>query len=118
MNHTGQVISFPNVPRRSRCHRLPRQRVFYLGNHAYSAGPVLCWQTEYWVKRLRKGEAWEVFATMPETSGRQRLSMGDYTHHEVREYFESVDFEITSDEWYAMGWRDPDGAEIIEMDDY
>ena len=118
MNHTGQVISFPDVPRRSRCHRLPRQRVFYLGNHAYSGGPGLCWQTEYWVKRLRKGEAWEIFATSPETSGRQRISMGECTPHEVREYFESVNFEITRGEWYAMGWRSTKGAEIMRFDAY
>ena len=117
MSHNAQVINFPNVPLKPRHHRLPRQRVFYLGSHEYSAGPGLYWRTEYWVKRQRKGEAWELFATSPEDSGKQRLSMGEYTPHEVREYFESVDFEITGDEWYAMGWRDPNGAEVIDFDE-
>jgi hypothetical protein len=50
MNHTAEVIPFPNEPRKQRHHRFPRQRVFYLGYHEYSAGPGLCWHTEYWVK--------------------------------------------------------------------
>jgi hypothetical protein len=87
MRHNAQVINFPNVPLKQRHHRFPRQRVFYLGYHEYSAGPGLCWQTEYWVKRLRRGEAWELFGTMPETSGKQRLSMGEHTPEEAREYF-------------------------------
>jgi len=50
MNHTAEVIPFPNEPRKQRHHRFPRQRVFYLGYHEYSARPGLCWHTEYWVK--------------------------------------------------------------------
>ena len=44
--------------------------------------------------------------------------MGDYTRHEVREYFESVNFEITRGEWYAMGWRSTESAEIMRFDAY
>ena len=115
MDHTAQVIPFPGVPAGSRDHRIPRQRVFYLGYHEYSAGPGLCWHTEYWLRRLRKGEAWELFGTMPDVSGRQRISMGEHTSDEAHEYFESVNFEITNAEWYAMGWRSPEGAEIIRI---
>ena len=110
------VASDIAVPAGSRDHRIPRQRVFYLGYHEYSAGPGLCWHTKYWVKRLRKGEAWELFGTMPDVSGPQRISMGEHTPDEAREYFESVGFEITNAEWYAMGWRSPEGAEILLID--
>ena len=53
---------------------------------------------------------------MPDVSGPQRISMGEHTPDQAREYFESVGFEITNAEWYAMGWRSPEGAEILLID--
>ena len=41
--------------------------------------------------------------------------MGTYTPEEVREYFDSVAFWISHEEWRAMGWLDPEGSEIIQL---
>ena len=117
MSHTAEIIAFPSPTGERPERRLPRQRVFYLGDHEYSLAPGACWRTEYWIKRLRKGVAWEIFATNPEDTGKQRLSMGEHSPCEMREYFESVAFYISNDEWYAMGWRDPDGANILNIDE-
>ena len=44
--------------------------------------------------------------------------MGEHTPDAAREYFESVNFEITSAKWYAMGRRDPSGENVYDMEEY
>lgn len=81
-----------------------RKRVFYLGFHSYSGGPGCCWNTSYWVKNIKKGKLWELYLSAEDSSNyRSRLYNGTYTVEELRDYFESVDFELAEDEWRDMG---------------
>ena len=91
---------------------IPPKRVFYLRNHYYSVGPGLSWCTEYWVKRIQRGTAWEIYCTNPEETGRQRLLMGEYSPESLREYFDDVGFEMEDWLWWEMVWRPSYGADI------
>jgi len=113
---SAEIIAFPIERGERGLPPVPRQRVFYLGSHHYAAGPGFSWSTEYWVKRVERGKRWEIHCTHPEESGRQRLFFGLYDPEEVREYFESVVFEICDEEWWVMGWRPTEGAEILEWE--
>ena len=95
---------------------LPGRRVFYLGGHSYSVGPGYSWTTEYWVKRVERGKKWEIYSTYPEETGRQRLFFGLYTPEDVKEYFDSVGFEIRDQDWWDMGWRPSEGAEVFKFE--
>ena len=114
MSNKTNIIPFPKHLAVAHQTRLPRQRVFYLGYHEYGAMPGAGWQTEYWVKRLKRGAAWEILCLEP-CWGKERFSMGTHTPEEVREYFDSVEFWISHEDWRAMGWLDPEGAEIIQL---
>ena len=92
--------------------------MFYLGPHHYAAGPGFSWSTEYWVKRVERGKKWEIYCTHPQESGSQRLFFRLCDPEEVREYFESVEFEISDEEWWEIGWRPAEGAEVIEWEYY
>ena len=115
---SADIIAFP-IERKGRgvC-RIPRQHVFYLGPHHYAAGPGFSWSTEYWVKRIDRGKHWDIYCTNPKESGRQRLFFKLCDPEEVREYFESVEFELSDEEWWKMGWRSTKGAEILEWEFY
>ena len=115
---SAEIIEFPLEREERGLPPVPRQRVFDLGPHHYSAGPGYSWGTEYWVKRVERGKKWEIYLTNPEESGRQRLFCGLFGPAEVREYFEEVRFEISDGEWWEMGWRPADGAEILEWEFY
>ena len=95
----------------------PRQRVFYLGVHSYSAGPGYSWNTEYWVKRINRGRDWEVYCTTEET-GRKRQLMDTCDPDEVREYFDSVNFVISDKEWFEMGWAPRSSDNSAEIFDF
>jgi hypothetical protein len=79
-----------------------RKRVFYLGTHSYSGAPGLSWTTQYWVKRLGKGESWELRCS-DEESPRSKLYAGTYTPDELRDYFDSVGFYIDDRRWAFIG---------------
>ena len=113
---SAEIIAFPIEREERGLPPVPRQRMFYLGPHHYAVGPGFSWSTEYWVKRVERGKRWEIHCTHPEESGRQRLFFGLYDPEEVREYFESVVFEISDEEWWEMGWRSTEGAEILEWE--
>ena len=89
-----------------------RKRVFDLGEHCYSGAPGLCWSTNYWIKRLGKGEYWELYASVEPALSRRQYS-GTYTPEELRQYFEDVGFYMDDQDWrgYGLGWT----AEIIDI---
>lgn len=86
---------------------------FYLGGHSYSAGPGCGWTTEYMIRRLDAGDAWELFVTeeeppaseQEEFAGPEFVSMGRFSTDAMKEYFEGVRFEISEAEWDVMGQR-------------
>ena len=82
-----------------------RKRVFDLGEHCYSGAPGLCWSTNYWIKRIGKGELWELYATQEETA-RKREYSGTFTPMELRQYFDEVCFYMDEQEWrdYGLGY--------------
>ena len=81
-----------------------RQRVFNLGYHTYSGGPGCCWNANYWVKRVRRGEQWELYISSETAlSYRYRLYNGTYSAMNLRDYFESVGFELEEDHWRELG---------------
>ena len=75
----------------------------------------MSWCTEYWVKRIQRGTAWEIYCTNPEETGRQRLLMGEYSPESLREYFDDVGFEMEDWLWWEMGWRPSYSADIEDF---
>ena len=91
-----------------------RKRVFDLGYHFYSGAPGLSWQTNYWVKKLGKGEEWELYCSQEE-SLRKREFAGTYKPDELREYFDQVEFYLEEWEWLELGLAYT--AEVIDLDE-
>jgi hypothetical protein len=89
-----------------------RQRVFYLGEHCYSGSPGHSWNTSYWIKRIKKGQAWELYSAS-EDSPRQRLYSGTFTAVELRQYFDDVHFKLDELEWrsYGLGYA----ADVLDI---
>ncbi len=79
-----------------------RKRVFDLGYHCYSGAPGLSWQTNYWVKKLGKGEKWELYCSKEESLGKREY-VGTYKPDELREYFDQVEFCLEEWQWRNMG---------------
>lgn len=97
-------LRFPAERATRRTVKSTRKRVFYLGYHSYSGGPGCCWSAAYWVKKIGKGELWELYLSSENsTSYRSRIYDGVYSVAEIRDYFESVDFELEEDEWREIG---------------
>ncbi len=111
---SAEIIEFPVNATRT-IPEIPRKRVFYLGPHGYSAGPGLSWCTEYWVKRIQRGAAWEIYCTNPEETGRQRVWTGEYSPESLREYFDDVGFEMADGLWWEMGWRPSHSADVEDF---
>ena len=80
----------------------PTIRVFDLGEHEYSGAPGLSWRTNYWVKKIRKGEKWELYCSQ-ENSLRKREYAGTYSPDELHEYFDEVGFHLEDWQWREMG---------------
>ena len=114
----AEIIPFPKLKQRKRKTCVTRKRVFYLGYHEYTVNPLYAWRTDYWVKRIRKGERWELYCTDPENTGNQRILFGEFSPQDIRRYFEDVGFEVTDDDWHSMGWRDFSGANFIDFEAY
>ena len=83
-----------------------RKRVFDLGTHSYSGAPGLSWTTNYWIKRLGKGEYWELYASIEPALSRREYS-GTFTPDQLRQYFEDVGFYMDDQDWrdYGLGWN-------------
>ena len=83
--------------------RLARKRAtFNLGRHTYSGGPGFSWSCEYRIERLNSdGTLWDIQAT-DEDSG-EFQSMGRHSLEDAQEYFNSVGFNISQEEWEVMG---------------
>jgi hypothetical protein len=117
---SGDVIPFEPFYRE----RERQSRTFYLGYHEYSAGPGAFWSCEYKVVRLDgDGRLWEILSTTDESGHFE--SMGSFSVCEAKEYFDSVYFRLSDDDWCNMGAKklpdeetsDEDGASY-ETDDY
>lgn len=94
-----------------------QQRVFTMGYHTYSGGPGCCWSANYWIKKINKGKAWELYLSSEEAlSYRYRIYNGTYSAEQLRDYFESVDFDLDEDHWREIGLGYP--AEVIVLDYY
>ena len=91
-----------------------RKRVFDLGEHCYSGAPGLSWRTNYWVKKLGKGEKWELYCSQEE-SLRTREYSGTFTPTELHQYFDDVAFYLDEEEWLDLGLAYT--AEIIDIRD-
>ncbi len=99
-----------------------RKRVFDLGGHWYSGGPGNSWRTNYWIKRIGKGESWELYVSQEE-SIRTREYWGTFTPTELRQYFDEVGFDMDEQDWrdYGLGYtaevNDISGLRIAAGDD-
>ena len=94
-----------------------RQRVFTMGYHTYSGGPGCCWSANYWIKKINKGKDWELYLSSESAlSYKYRLYNGTYSASNLREYFESVEFELPEDHWREIGLGYP--AEVIALEYY
>ena len=90
-----------------------RKRVFYLGEHCYSGAPGLSWRTNYWIKRIDKGESWELYASSEESLSKREYA-GTYTPSELRQYFDEVGFYMDEEDWLEYGLAYT--AEIIDLE--
>ena len=90
-----------------------RKRVFDLGTHSYSGAPGLSWRTNYWIKRLGKGEYWELYASLEPALSRREYS-GTFTPDQLRQYFEDVGFYMDDQDWrdYGLGFT----SEVLDFD--
>jgi hypothetical protein len=102
-NGQGNAASASIVSLRARREELERQEAtFNLGSHTYSGAPGLSWTCDYRIERLNDdGTLWDILATDEETGEYQ--SMGSHSLEAAQEYFDSVYFEISRDQWEAMG---------------
>ena len=91
-----------------------RKRVFDLGRHSYSGAPGLSWTTNYWIKRLGKGEYWELYGSIVPALSRREYA-GTFTPDELRQYFEEVGFYMDDQDWreYGLGFS----AEVYRIED-
>ena len=75
-----------------------------MGYHTYAGGPGCCWSCNYWIKKIKKGTAWELYLSSESAlSYKYRLYNGTYSAEHLRDYFESVDFELEEDHWREIG---------------
>ena len=91
-----------------------RKRVFDLGRHSYSGAPGLSWTTNYWIKRLGKGEYWELYGSIEPALSRREYA-GTFTPDELRQYFEEVGFYMDDQDWreHGLGFS----AEVYRIED-
>jgi hypothetical protein len=93
--------------------RIEREKgIFELGSNTNSGGPGSSWSCDYRIERLNEdGTLWDILATDEETG--EYPSMGSYSLEDAQEYFNGVYFDISRDQWEAMGATFP-----VEEDDY
>ncbi len=101
---SATIISITTHRRYEKGSKRGRQRVFTMGYHTYSGGPGCCWSCNYWIKKIEKGTAWELYLSSESAlSYKDRLYNGTYSAEHLRDYFESVDFELEEDHWREIG---------------
>jgi len=113
MPRQALVVEFPFDTDTPKPYTPPRKRLFYLGSHTYGGAPGMSWRSEFWVKRVKRGTRWELYGTDEET-GKARSWMGEYSPEGIRQYFDSVEFHISDEEWEEMGWRGSI-AEVVQL---
>lgn len=114
---TASIISITTHHRYVKGSKRGRQRVFAMGYHTYSGGPGCCWSANYWIKKINRGNAWELYLSSEDAlSYRYRLFNGTYTPQDLRNYFDTVDYELEEDHWREIGLGY--SAEIICLDIY
>jgi hypothetical protein len=101
---SATIISITTHRRYEKGSKRGRQRVFTMGYHTYSGGPGCCWSCNYWIKKIKKGTAWELYLSSESAlSYKYRLYNGTYSAEHLRDYFESVDFELDENHWREIG---------------
>ena len=92
-----------------------RKRVFDLGTQSYSGAPGLSWTTNYCIKRLGKGESWELYASIEPALSRREYS-GTFSPTELRQYFDEVGFYMDEQDWrdYGLGYT----ADVNDVRDW
>ena len=101
---SAKIVSISSHHRYEKGSKRGRQRVFTMGYHTYSGGPGCCWSCNYWIKKIEKGTAWELYLSSESAlSYKYRLYNGTYSAEHLRDYFESVDFELEEDHWREIG---------------
>jgi len=114
---SASIISISTHHRYVKGSKRGRQRVFAMGYHTYSGGPGCCWSANYWIKKINRGNAWELYVSSEDAlSYRYRLYNGTYTPQDLRNYFDTVDYELDEDHWREIGLGY--SAEIICLDIY
>lgn len=114
---SASIISISTHHRFVKGSKRGRQRVFAMGYHTYSGGPGCCWSANYWIKKKNRGNAWELYVSSEEAlSYRYRLYNGTYTPQDLRNYFDTVDYELDEDHWREIGLGY--SAEIICLNIY
>jgi hypothetical protein len=99
-----KIVSISTHRRYEKGSKRGRQRVFTMGYHTYSGGPGCCWSANYWIKKINKGKAWELYLSSESAlSYKYRLYNGTYSAEHLRDYFESVDFELDEVHWREIG---------------
>lgn len=69
---------------------------------------------DYWIKKIKKGTAWELYVSSESAlSYKYRLYNGTYSVENLRDYFESVDFDLEEDHWREIGAGRT--AEVVPM---
>jgi len=100
---------------RDRIERL--KSIFNLGRHTYSGAPGFSWTCDYRIERLNgDGTLWDILVTDEETGEYQ--SMGTHSLDAAQEYFESVYFDISRDQWNAMGATFPVEEDETDEEEY
>ena len=114
---TEKIVSISTHRRYQKGSKRGRQRVFTMGYHTYSGGPGCCWSANYWIKKINQGKAWEVYLSSESAlSYKYRHYNGTYSAEHLRDYFESVDFELDEVHWREIGLGYP--AEVIALEYY
>ena len=70
------------------------------------------------MKRIQRGDAWEIYCTNPEETGRQRVWMGEYSPESLREYFDDVGFVMAEWLWWEMGRQTSHSANVKDFGGY
>ena len=103
----GKLGTAPVISMQAHRDRIERLKsTFNLGRHTYSGAPGFSWTCDYRIERLNDdGTLWDILATDEETGEYQ--SMGSHSLEAAQEYFDSVYFDISRDQWEAMGANFP-----------
>jgi hypothetical protein len=99
----GELGAAPVISMQAHRDRIERLKsIFNLGRHTYSGAPGFSCTCDYRIERLNNdGTLWDILATDEETGEYQ--SMGSHSLETAQEYFDSVYFDISRDQWEAMG---------------